>query len=60
MLEQFCLTFNFYIEDLNNWLICWKFPDAIKLGATENTNEGKELGLEMCLENNKRDKFSKM
>lgn len=35
--------FNFYMEEINNWLICWKFANAIKLGATENTNEDKEI-----------------
>lgn len=31
------------MEGTNNWLVCWKFADAIKLGAPENTNEDKEI-----------------
>lgn len=31
------------MEGINNRLICWKFADAIKPGATENTNEDKEI-----------------
>lgn len=31
------------MEGINNWLICWKFEDVIKLGASENTNEDKKI-----------------
>lgn len=31
------------MEGINNWLICWKFADVIKLGASENTNEDKKI-----------------
>lgn len=31
------------MEGKNNWLVCWKFADVIKLGAPENTNEDEEI-----------------